>query len=228
MKILLIEDEIGLSEALCQTFRNEKYLATAKYDGQSGLDEALTGLYDVIILDVMLPKMDGFTLLRMLRQKGLGTPVLMLTAKSELEDKVTGLDSGADYYLTKPFAVPELLACIRAIARRREDKVEEDNPSFGDLTLLFRQGGVMSSITGEFIKMSAKELHLLEILIRNGVNIVPKEKLIECIWGLESDAEYNNIEVYVSFVRKKLQFIGSQVGIKSTRGMGYSLEERSK
>lgn len=223
MKILLIEDEIGLSDALCQTLKNENYSVAAAYDGEKGLDEALSGIYDAIILDVMLPKMDGFSVLRALRREKISTPVLMLTARSELDSRVEGLDSGADYYLTKPFETKELLACLRAITRR-PDTIEEIEPQFGDLVLKTSQGGVMCKSTGKFVKMGLKELQLLEILIKNKGRIAEKETLIERIWGYENESEYNNIEVYVSFLRKKLSFIGSEMKIKSTRGLGYSID----
>lgn len=223
MKILLVEDEIGLSDALCQSLRNEKYSVFAAYDGENGLNEALTGTYDAIILDVMLPKTDGFEVLRNLRREKITTPVLMLTARSELDSRVKGLDLGADYYLTKPFETRELLACLRAIMRR-PDNIEETEPAFGDILLQQSKGGVFCKTTGQFVKMGIKEIQLLEILIKNKERIVEKETLIERIWGYENNSEYNNIEVYVSFLRKKLSFIGSTVKIKSTRGIGYSLE----
>lgn len=222
MKILLIEDEIGLSDALCQTLKRENYSVVAAYDGEQGLDEALSGIYDAIILDVMLPKMDGFKVLQELRREKITTPVLMLTARAELESRVAGLDSGADYYLTKPFETKELLACIRAITRRPEN-IEEDIPKFGDLELQTSRGGVFCGATGQFVKMGLKELQLLEILMKSNGRIVDKETLIERVWGFENDSEYNNIEVYVSFLRKKLSFIGSAVKVKATRGVGYSL-----
>ncbi len=223
MKILLIEDEAGLSDALCQTLKHENYSAEARYDGESGLYEALTGVYDAIILDVMLPKKDGFEVLRELRREKISTPVLMLTAKSGVESRVAGLDSGADYYLTKPFETQELLACIRAITRR-PDTIEDEEPEFGDLVLQIRQGGIFCRTSGQFVKMGVKELQLLELLMRGKGRIVEKEVLIERIWGFDNDSEYNNIEVYVSFVRKKISFVGSSVKVKSTRGLGYSLE----
>ena len=223
MKLLLIEDEPGLSDALCQTLKNESYAVTARYDGESGLNEALTGIYDIIILDIMLPRMDGFTVLRTLRQEKIAVPVLILSAKSALESKVAGLDFGADYYLTKPFETAELLACLRAITRR-PDQLEMEEPSFGDLVLQTRQGGICCRTTGQFVKTGLKELQLLEILIRNKGMIVEKETLIQRIWGFDSNSEYNNLEVYLSFVRKKLAFVGSSVKIKAVRGVGYCLE----
>lgn len=224
MKILLVEDELGLSDALCHTLRRENYSAVAAYDGESGLNEALSGIYDAIILDVMLPKMSGFEVLRTLRKERITTPVLMLTARAELDSRVEGLDAGADYYLTKPFETKELLACLRAITRRPE-KIEENEPEFGGLVLKTSKGGVYCSETGLFVKMGLKELLLLEILIKNKGRVVEKDTLIERIWGYENESEYNNIEVYVSFLRKKLSFIGSKVRIKSMRGVGYSLEK---
>lgn len=224
MKILLIEDEIGLSDALCQTFKNQNYSANACYDGESGLYEAMTGIYDVIILDVMLPKLDGFEVLRRLRQAKTNTPVIMLTAKSDVQSKVHGLDSGADYYLTKPFEIPELLACLRAVTRR-PDILEPEEPTFGDIVLQTRQGGIFCRTTAQFVKMGIKELLLMEVLVKNRGNIIEKESLIEKVWGFDNNSEYNNLEVYISFLRKKLNFVGSQVKIKSTRGIGYSLEE---
>lgn len=224
MKILLIEDEIGLADALCHTFKSQNYSAVSCFDGESGLYEAMTGIYDVVILDVMLPKLDGFEVLKQLRKAGIHTPVLMLTAKSDIQSRVDGLDCGADYYLTKPFEVAELLACIRAITRR-PDTLEAEEPGFGDIVLQTRQGGIFCKTTQQFVKMGIKELLLLETLIRNRGNITEKETLIEKVWGFDSDSEYNNLEVYISFIRKKLGFVGSSVKIKSTRGIGYSLEE---
>lgn len=228
MNILIVEDQVALSDALCRTLQNENYRTTAVYDGVNGYYEALTGTYDVMILDVMLPQMDGFEVLRRLRSEKMTLPILMLTAKSDLESRVTGLDTGADYYLTKPFEIPELLACVRAIARRRKDTLEENEPQYGDLCLKVPQGGVLCSQTGQFIKMGAKELGLLEMLMLGKGKIIPKERFMERIWGFESDAEYNTVEVYVSFLRKKLKFIGSRTVIKAARGLGYSLDQEGK
>ncbi len=223
MTVLLIEDEVSLSTALCQSLKNEHYCVTPMYDGEAGLLEALTGIYDVIILDIMLPKKDGFEVLHELRRANLSTPVLILTAKSSVENKITGLDLGANYYLTKPFDTNELLACLRAITRETGHTAETEL-SYGDLILKTKQGGIYCTTTNKFIKMSAKELHLLEIFIKNKEQILEKEFLIERIWGLNGNSEYNNIEVYVSFLRKKISFVGSNVKLKSTRGLGYSLE----
>lgn len=224
MKILVVEDEPALSDAICQTLKNQNYSVEAAFDGERGLDEALSGIYDAVILDVMLPKTDGFEVLREMRKQKIATPVMMLTARTELESRVKGLDSGADYYLTKPFETKELLACLRAITRRQGD-IEDDEPEFGDLVLQTARGGVFCKKTGKFVKMGLKELLLLEVLMRNKGRIIEKETLIEKVWGFGNESEYNNIEVYVSFLRKKLSFIGSAVKVKSSRGVGYSLNE---
>ena len=194
------------------------------YDGPDGLDYALGGEYDAIILDVMLPGMDGFTVLKKLRQAGNSVPVLMLTARGELEDRVKGLESGADYYLPKPFEKQELIAILRAITRRKDETVIAEL-SFGDISLSEKDGKLTCTKTGQSIKLGAKEYQMMELFLRNPGQILPKETMIERIWGLESDAEYNHLEVYVSFLRKKLAFLGSTVKIRVTRGLGYALED---
>lgn len=222
MNILLIEDETRLADALCQTLKRENYNAVARYDGESGLDEALTGNYNAVILDVMLPKKDGFSVLAAIRENKLTTPVLLLTAKTDIETRVKGLDLGANYYLSKPFEPKELLACIRAITRTAGETIN-DEPFFGDLVLQMSRGGIFCTSTGRFVKMSLKELQLLELLIKNQGMILEKELLFERVWGIDEDTEYNNVEVYISFLRKKIIFVGSSVKIRSTRGLGYSL-----
>lgn len=222
MRILIIEDEERLSEALVQILTQNKFSSDAALDGEYGLDCALTGIYDVIILDVMLPKMDGFTVLKRIREEGVSTPVLMLTARDEIRDKVKGLDSGADDYLTKPFDTDELMARIRALVRRRPDTVCDDCISFGDLSLNLSTFEL--SCKGKSIVLGAKELQILELLIRYGDHILSKEELILKVWGYESDAEYNNVEVYISFLRKKLLHLHSSVQIKTIRNAGYHLE----
>ena len=221
MRLLLVEDERGLCDALRALLTREHYTLDTATDGQSGLDDALTGIYDLILLDVMLPRMDGITVLHRLRGAGVNTPVLMLTAKAELEDKITGLDAGADDYLTKPFETGELLARIRAMTRRRGDMVE-DALTFGDVTLDHKLCEVRRE--GASVKLGRKEFLLLETLMLNSSQIVTRAYLTEKVWGFEDTAEYNNLEVYVSFVRRKLAFVGSKVQIRATRGVGYSLE----
>ena len=224
MKILLVEDEKYLSAAICKLLSQEHFIAEPVYDGPDGLDYALGGEYDAIILDVMLPGMDGFTVLKKLRQAGNSVPVLMLTARGELEDRVKGLESGADYYLPKPFEKQELIAILRAITRRKDETVIAEL-SFGDISLSEKDGKLTCTKTGQSIKLGAKEYQMMELFLRNPGQILPKETMIERIWGLESDAEYNHLEVYVSFLRKKLAFLGSTVKIRVTRGLGYALED---
>ena len=224
MRILLVEDENSLSAAICQVLRREHFTVDASLTGPEGLDNALSGIYDAVILDVMLPGKDGFTILKELRSEGITTPVMMLTARSELEDRLRGLNSGADYYLPKPFQMAELLACLRTITRRRDAPPVEELV-FGDAELLDREGKLLCRETGQSVKLGAKELQLLELLFRNPGQILSKETLIERVWGFDSDTEYNNLEVYVSFIRKKLAFVGSCIKIRATRGLGYSLED---
>ena len=226
MRVLLVEDDRNLSAAVCKLLEKDRITADPVYNGNDGLDWALGGEYDAIILDVMLPGMDGFSVLRELRKEKIATPVLMLTARTALEDRLTGLDSGADYYLPKPFESAELISCLRAITRRgtREPMI---TLSFGDLSLEQKDGRLRNTESGRDIKLGAKEYQLMELFLRNPAQILPKETIQERIWGLESDAEYNNLEVYVSFLRKKLAFIGSRLKIKATRGVGYALEEET-
>ena len=222
MRILIVEDEVRLAEALVQIFMKEKYSADACYDGVSGLDNALTGIYDVIVLDIMLPKMNGLEVLRTLRANKIKTPVILLTAKDEVSDKVTGLDIGADDYLTKPFYTEELLARIRSLGRRNSDVICDNILSFDGISLNISTYELMCG--EKSVKLGLKEFNIMELLIKNGARILSKETLIEKIWGYESDAEYNNVEVYISFLRKKLSHIKSKVIIKTVRGVGYCLE----
>ena len=223
MKILLVEDEKGISSAICQVLKKENFTVEPVYTGTDGLDYALDGEYDAIILDVMLPGMDGFQILKRIREEGIKTPVCMLTARSGLEDRVRGLNSGADYYLPKPFQMAELTACLRAITRRREDAPVMEM-AFGDIALNQQEAKLVNKKTGASVKLSAKEYQILEMFMRNPKQILPKETIFDRVWGYESEADYSNLEVYLSFIRKKLTFLGSAVKIKATRGIGYSLE----
>lgn len=222
MRILIIEDEIGLAEGIKAVLEKNNYIVDMVHDGVSGLDYALSSIYDVILLDIMLPKLNGLNLVKNIRQEKIATPVLLLTAKSEIDDKIKGLDSGADDYLTKPFDTGELLARIRALSRRKSELLDV-NLSYGDITLNRSTQEMLSSTSS--IKLGQKEYQLLEILMTNPNQIIPKETLIEKVWGLDGDAEYNNVEVYISFVRKKLAHLHSKVQIKATRNIGYSLED---
>ena len=224
MRVLLIEDEKALSAAICKVLKSEQIVVDAAFDGEEGLDDALTGIYDAIILDVMLPKLDGFSVLRELRENGSAVPILMLTARAELEDRLRGLRGGADYYLPKPFQMEELIACLRVITRRKAE-TPVMALQFGDTELSESGASLINSKTGASIKLGAKEYQLMELFMRHPRQILKREQIIEHVWGFESDAEYNSIEVYISFLRKKLAFIQSSLKIRATRGIGYSLEE---
>lgn len=223
MRVLVIEDETRLAATLQDLLELSGYTADVRHDGESGLDDALTGIYDVILLDVMLPRLDGFSVLRRLREAGNATPVLMLTARSETADKVEGLDQGADYYLTKPFDPKELLACVRALARRQPELRNPDSLEFGGVRL--DKSSFTLSCGGRSVRLSRKEFDICELLMRNRNLVLAKESLLLKIWGYESDAEDNNVEVYISFLRKKLAHIGANVRIRTIRMVGYCLEE---
>ena len=222
MRLLVVEDEMQLADALSEILKRNMYTVDTSYDGIAGLDNAMSGVYDCIILDIMLPGMNGIDVLRNMRSGGIGTPVLLLTARSEVEDKINGLDCGADDYLTKPFVTGELLARVRALTRRKGDIVGESKLAYNGLELNKNTCSVIWQ--GNDVKLSLKEYQIMELLISNPHQILPKERIIEKIWGYESDVEYNNIEVYISFLRKKLSVISAPVQIKTARGIGYSLE----
>jgi len=223
MRVLLVEDEKNLSSAVCRLLSREHIVADPVYNGPDGLDCALSGGYDAIILDVMLPGMDGFAILNRVRAEGLKTPIMMLTARGDLQDRVRGLQGGADYYLPKPFQMEELIACLRAITRRG-DGAPVMELAYGGVSLSEKDAKLQCDASGQSVKLGAKEYQLMELFLRNPARILPRETLIERVWGYDSDAEYNNLEVYVSFLRKKLSFIGAPVRLKATRGLGYSLE----
>ncbi len=221
MRILLVEDEIRLADAIGQILKTQKYTIDIFYDGDNGLNYALSGIYDLIILDVMLPKLNGFDLLKELRHHKITTPVLFLTAKDEISDKVHGLDLGADDYLTKPFATEELLARVRALLRRHGDIVTDDCLRFHDSELNLSTHELWCK--EKKVQLGLKEFNILSCLMNHGNQIVTKELLIEKVWGYDADVDYNNVEVYISFLRKKLQFIKSSTCIKTVRGVGYCL-----
>lgn len=222
MRVLIVEDEARLASTLQDLLELNGYTADICHDGEAGLDNALSGIYDVVLLDVMLPRLDGFTVLRRLREAGNAVPVLMLTARSEVSDKVEGLDCGADYYLTKPFEPRELLACIRALTRRQPELRKTDALEYGDLKL---DKGSFTLLCGErSVRLSRKEFDMMELLMLNREIVLTKENLLLKIWGYESDAEDNNVEVYISFLRKKLEHLRSRVKIKTIRMVGYCLE----
>ena len=221
MRLLVVEDEQRLADTLADILQNQKYLVDVCYDGESGLDNAMSGIYDAMIMDIMMPKMNGFDVVRSMRRQGNATPVLMLTSRTETMDKVTGLDCGADYYLTKPFEIEELLACIRALLRRQGEVVSEEL-RFGSVVLNLNTCTLQCEQRS--VRLSAKEFELMRILMSNRENIVPKETLLLKVWGYESDAEDYLVEVYISFLRKKLDFIKADVRIDVVRRVGYHLE----
>ncbi len=225
MRILLAEDEKRMAAALVALLKEEKYDVDHMENGTDALAALETGLYDMAVLDVMMPGMNGFEVAGRARKKGVSTPILMLTANSQLEDKVSGLDSGADDYLTKPFETQELLARLRALSRRGAN-FQDSSLAFGDLMLDSANATLTCTGTGQSVRLSEKELRILEYLFSNKGQIMTREQLAVKIWGFEDEAEYNNVEVYMSFTRKKLAFVGSKVEIKAVRGLGYELREK--
>jgi len=222
MRVLIVEDEIRLAETLGQIIMEQKYQTDIVHDGEAGLDYALSGQYDVIVLDVMLPKINGFDVVKKLRQNKNATPVLMLTARDEVRDKIEGLDYGADDYMTKPFVPEELLARIRALSRRQGEVLIE-TLNFSDLTL--QLDTYMLQCGTKSIRLGYKEFEILKLLMSNPGMVIPKESILIKIWGSESDAEDNNVEAYISFLRKKFNYLGSSVSIGTVRKVGYHLEE---
>ena len=222
MRILVVEDEKRLAQTLRDLLHREGDTVDVCYSGTEGLDNALSGIYDLMLLDVMLPGLDGFTVLERLRGSGSRLPVLMLTARGELSDRVCGLDRGADYYLTKPFEPKELLACVRMLTRRQPELRQTDALKYGDLRL--EKTSFTLSCGERSVRLSRKEFDMMEMLMLNQKLVITKEKLLLKVWGYESDAEDNNVEVYISFLRKKLDHLHSQVKIRTIRMVGYCLE----
>ncbi len=220
MRVLIVEDEKNLAETLKEMLKQNRFDSDICADGESGLAYAREGSYDLLILDVMLPKRNGFSIVEELRKDGDATPILMLTAKSSVEDYVHGLDLGADYYLTKPFEMQELMACVRALTRRRGEVVM-DELKFGDLVL---NKSTCELVCGErSIRLGKKEFSIMHILMTNGNTVVSKDELLKNTWGFDSDAEDNNVEVYISFLRKKLRFLHADAQIDTLRKFGYKL-----
>lgn len=221
MRLLIVEDERAMAEGLCALLERQGYAADPVFDGVSGLDCAMSGLYDLIVLDIMLPKMDGLEVLTRLRNARVETPVLMLTARSSVEDRIRGLDHGADDYLTKPFDTGEFLARVRALTRRKDVPLEEEL-AFGDIRLDRRR---LELCRGEErLRLGPKEFQVMECLLMNKNQIVSRNLLCEKVWGLLNESEYNNVEVYISFLRKKLRALHSDVQIRTLRNAGYFLE----
>lgn len=221
MRILIIEDEVEIADGIRTILEKEGYQTDVVYDGLSGLDEMLTGIYDLVLLDIMLPKISGLDALRSARNGGIETPVILLTARSLTADKITGLDSGADDYLTKPFDAGELLARIRAHLRRTE-KRNAMTESFADIRL--ERSSMKLYGRDKSVKLAKKEYQLLEYLLVNHGNILTRDMLVAKIWGYDDQTEYNQLDVYISFVRKKLKFVSDTVSIVTEKGVGYSLQ----
>ena len=221
MRLLLAEDEKELSKALCAILKHNNFSVDAVYDGQDAFDYGLDENYDGIILDIMMPKMNGIEVLRRLRENGVSTPIIMLTAKSEVEDKIHGLDAGADDYLTKPFNMGELLARVRALTRRKSE-FSPNVISFGNITL--NRETFELSCGKEAIRLGNKEFQMMEMLISNSGRLISTEQFMEHIWGYETEAEINVVWVYISYLRKKLLNLNADVEIKAVRGVGYTLE----
>lgn len=222
MRILLVEDEKQLSDALKELLEKNKYTVDAVYQGDDGLNYALSGIYDIIILDVMLPKQNGIDVLRALRQAKNTTPVILLTALGEVSDKVRGLDAGADDYLAKPFAPAELLARLRALSRRPGELLDNNCLQYRDIILnltTYELQGPLGSL-----RLSLKEYEICRFFLQRAEQVVDKNELISKVWGYNSEVEYNNLEVYISMLRKKLQYLGSVLAISAVRGVGYRLE----
>ncbi len=221
MRLLLAEDEKELSKALCAILKHNNFSVDAVYDGQDAFDYGLDENYDGIILDIMMPKMNGIEVLRKLRESGVSTPIIMLTAKSEVEDKIHGLDAGADDYLTKPFNMGELLARVRALTRRKSE-FSPNVISFGNITL--NRETFELSCGKEAVRLGNKEFQMMEMLISNSGRLISTEQFMERIWGYETEAEINVVWVYISYLRKKLLNLNADVEIKAVRGVGYTLE----
>lgn len=220
MKILIVEDEKLLADSLKAALEKKGFAVETAYDGETGKQYAELGVYDLLILDVMMPKLDGFQLARQVRANRCATPILMLTAKSELEDRIEGLNAGADYYLTKPFDMRELMACINALLRRQGGQVDE--LTFGNTALDLSSGMLVCG--NESVRLSAREFDVMRFLLQSGRNNLSKEVLLAKVWGFDSNAVENHVEVYVGFLRKKLAAIGSNVRIEAVRRLGYHLE----
>ena len=223
MRVLIVEDSVSLTDALSAVLKREKYTVEVAHDGEEGVAYAETGVYDAIIMDVMMPRMNGIEAVRELRRKKVGTPVIMLTALGEESDKVTGLDCGADDYLTKPFSIPELLARIRAVTRRKGEIIPEDGLTHNGVTL--NLSTFTMSCGEKSVKLSKKEAEIMKYFFDQPSFVAQRDQLINKVWGFDSEFESNNLEVFISFLRKKLKFLSAPCTIAPVRGVGYRLNE---
>lgn len=225
MRILIVEDDVRLNEALCQILTEQKYMVDSVFDGKGAVEYGFSGIYDLIILDIMLPYMNGYEVLSALRDKKITSAVLLLTAKDSIADKVKGLDLGADDYMTKPFSMEELLARVRVLSRRKGEVVL-DTLEYGDIVLNVNSSELSSKTTQKSVRLIYKEAKLLEMLLLKPNMIISKEEIITKIWGYESGATDNNVEAYISFLRRKLSFVGATTEIVSIKKLGYRLEKK--
>ena len=224
MRILIIEDEFNLADVISSSLKKEKYQVDIRTDGEEGYYDALTGIYDLIILDVMLPHMNGFDILKGLREENVNSKIIMLTAKSELNDKLTGFENGANDYLSKPFHIEELLARVNAQLKNQVSVTKKDILEYGDLSLDINKSIVTCKTNNQSIELVCKEFQLIEYFMKNHEQILSREQIYDKVWGMENEIESNNLEAYLSFIRKKLKAIDSKVNIKSCRGLGYKME----
>lgn len=226
MRILIVEDEASLAEIVAERLKREKYTVDVSNDGEEGLYNALTGIYDLILLDIMLPNVDGMEILRQIKENGIESKVIMLTAKAQLEDKLAGFGEGANDYVPKPFHIDELVARIGAQLRVKQ--AAKDTLEYGDLSLHYKDSTLSNVSTGEGISINNKEFQLLEYFMSNPGQILSKDMIFDRVWGMESDAVSNSMEAYISFIRKKLGLIESKVMISAVRNMGYKMHERTE
>ncbi len=224
MRILVVEDEETIAEVIENKLRAEKYQVDTSFDGEDGLFKALTNIYDMIILDIMLPKVNGMEILKEIKENDIKAKVIMLTAKSSLDDKLKGFDCGANDYVTKPFHIEELVARVNVWLRSKNNSKEKDKIEYKDLSLNIRTSTLTCTTTNESINIPYREFLLLEYLMNNKEQIVSKEQIYDKVWGIDSDFESNNLEAYLSFLRKKIKIIGSKVNIKAVRNLGYKIE----
>jgi len=224
MRILFVEDEPSIAEAVASLLKKQHYSVDLAYDGETGLDYAASGVYDILVLDIMLPKIDGITLLKTLRKQNIRTPIIMLTAKSEVDDKVLGLDAGADDYLTKPFQMKELLARIRSLGRRKDLDYQEDQLAFGNVGL--DRNELQLATPSNQVVLSPKEMKLMKLFLARPKVILSKETIINKIWGFDPDVKENRVEIYVSLLRKKLTLLEADIGIRTIRNAGYILQSK--
>ena len=223
MKILIIEDEYNLADAISSMLKSKKYIVEIKTDGEDGLEEALTDIYDLIILDVMLPHKNGFEILKSLREEKINAKILMLTAKSTIDDKMIGFNNGADDYLTKPFHMEELIARVN-VQLRKNNNMSNDILELGDIVLNIKSMELCNKNEDHKVKIIGKEFQLLELLMNNANRVMEKEQLFVKIWGYDTECDINTLEAYISFIRKKLKLVNSKINLKAIRNMGYVLE----